>query len=314
MSEHFHMIDYIHEAPDALQRTLDNNEEAVQSIPSRILQSAIRRVVVAGMGSSYTAAVMAAPMLRYHSVLPTHVLPASELVHYAPRLIDKHTLVVAVSRSGERGQVVNALTDSIERGAVGVAITGVADSLLAQTAQLALITGEGPEITFPKTKSVITTAGLLMRLALVLSVQGDGEAAGRLGVLRAAPGAIRRTLEAVESRLQALMPAIQTHDKVIVAGSGSNYGTAMEAAMKIQEAAYVETHYEDTGNLMHSPLGVLNCKWLSIMFITEQDAETSFQALELTGKFGAHRLSVVGPGLDMADRSEYVLSLPDRHD
>ena len=78
-------------------------------------------------------------------------MSAPELGYYAPRLVDVQTLVVVVSRSGERGAVVNALADSLQRGAFGVAVTGVADSLLAQTAQLTLLTAEGPEITFPKT-------------------------------------------------------------------------------------------------------------------------------------------------------------------
>jgi len=310
MSE-YHMLEYIRENPAALQRTLDNNEAAIQSIAERVQQGRLRRVVVLGIGSSYTASMMAAPAFRYHSAIPTHVLPATELGHYATRMVDEYTLVVAVSRSGEREWVVNALKESIERGAFGVAMTGVADSLMAQNAQLALVTGEGPEVTFPKTKSVICCAGLLMRMALALATPDDDEATERLQALRASPDAIERTIQAVEPALRALIPAIQPLEPVVVVGTGSNYGVALEATVKIQETAYVATHCDDTGDLLHGPLGPFDEKWLLIPLITAFDLQLSKQLLRLTGKFGAHRLSIVEPGLDLEGLSDSVLRVPE---
>jgi glucosamine--fructose-6-phosphate aminotransferase (isomerizing) len=311
MSTDYYMIKYIHESPDALERTLDSNEPAIQSLVNRAIESGIRRVIIVGMGSSYTAAVMAAPLFYYHTVVPAYIMPASELAHYAPRLVDRRTLVVSVSRSGERGQAIDALKDSIERGALGIAITGVPDSLLAQTAQLALITSEGPEVTFPKTKSVITCAGLLMRLALALATPDDSEAAARLYALRSVPHMIRRTIETTEGTVRNMIPAVQTFHTVRVAGSGSNYGTALEGAMKIQEAAYVVSHATDLGNLLHDPLGVANEGWLIVPLITLEDQETGRTALELVGKFGTRRLAIVGSGVDVQGLAEYVITLPE---
>lgn len=314
MTEKYHMIDYIHEGGEALRRTLEDNEEAVQSIIARVNEDGIERVIIAGIGSSHTAAMMAAPLFRYHSRPATHVIPATEVGHYASRLVDQKTLVVVVSRSGERSWVVNALRDVIARGAFGVAMTGVGDSLLAQSGKLVLLTGEGPEITFPKTKSVIACAGLLMRLALALADPDDREAAERLTTLRAMPQVIQRCVEQLEPQVQALIPVIQRHEVALIGGTGSNYGVALEAAVKIQEAAYVTCLSDDTGNLLHGPLGPLSAKWLVVALVSAYDLQLSKEFLRLVGQLGAHRLSIIEPGLDLDGESDYTLTLPERVD
>ena len=178
----YHMIHYIHEAPSALERTLDSNEPSIQHIAERARKGEIRRVIVSGVGSSYTAAMIAAPVFTRFCPLPVHIFPSTELTPYLPALVDQHTLVVAVSRSGERGWVVDSFREAVSRGAIGVAITGRTDDLLAQSAPEVLVTGEGPEISFPKTKSVVTCAGLLVRLALALANPLDPEAGSSPGI------------------------------------------------------------------------------------------------------------------------------------
>ncbi len=314
MTQTYHMIGYIHEGPAALQRTLDENEAAVQSIAEMVRRRKLRRVILSGVGSSYTAAVMAAPLFDNHCALPTVVVRSTDHGHYASRLIDEQALVVVVSRSGERDWVVNALRQAVERGAYGVAMTGVADSLLAQQGQLTLLTREGPEITFPKTKSVVACAGLLMRLALGLAEPGDREAARRLAALRAMPGQMQRAMEKTEPELQALMPSLTPHSVVWVAGTGSNHGVALEAAVKLQETAYVVTLGENTGNVFHGALGPLDQGWLIVPLITAADRELSVQLLELVRKFGAHSLCVVEPGLSLNGLADHALTLPESYD
>jgi len=314
VSNTYHMIGYIREGPEALHRTLQANEAAIQSIASRVRTHDIQRVIVTGIGSSYTAAVMAAPVFRYHCPLPAHIMSSPEMGYYASRLVDERTLVIAVSRSGERDVVINALTDSVERGAFGVAVTGVAESLLAQNAQLAMVTGEGPEITFPKTKSVIACAGLLMRLGLALARSDDGEASERLRTLRSTPRSIERVVKVTEPAIQALMPKIEGYEPVAIVGTGSNYGVAIEGAMKIQEAAYVATRYDTTDGLLNGPVGALTARWLVVPLITVHDVGLSQELLRVVRKFGAHSLCVSEPDLELEGVADHVLTLPEPAD
>lgn len=311
MAENYHMIEYIRENPGALRRTLDGNEEAIQTLVKRVRERGIRRIVLTGVGSSYTADLMAAPVFRYHCPLETHVLTSIEVGHYADRLVDEHTLVVSVSRSGERGWVVDGLKDAVERGAFGVAVTGTPDSLMAQVGEMTLITGEGPEITFPKTKSVVCCAGLLMRLGLALADPGDSQAARRLEALHGAPELIGRCLEAVEGDIEALAPSLRDREPIIIGGTGGNHGVALEAGIKIQETTYTITHGDHTSELLHGSLGPFEKKWMMILAVTAFDLEPSRQLFDLVGKFGALRLCVIEPGLGMNGLAEHVLTLPE---
>ncbi len=310
----YHMIDYIHEGADALRRTLNDNEPAVQSIAKQVADWSIKRVIVAGIGSSYTAAVMAGPLFSYHCALPSHIMAATELVHVADRLVNKEALVVIISRSGERKWVIDPLKEAVEREALGVAMTGSADSLLAQSGNVTLLTAEGPEITFPKTKSVIACAGLLMRLALALAPANDDLSQRRLEALYATPESIRRAVEEAEPQIQRLMPFVQGHRFAYMAGSASNYGAALESAVKLQETAYIPSRAEDTGNAFHGPLGVFSEEWLAVPLITPADLELSKEFLKLTRVFGGHSLSIRSPGLELAGMSDREVVLPDTPD
>jgi glucosamine--fructose-6-phosphate aminotransferase (isomerizing) len=309
MAEEFHMIAYIRETPDVLRRTLSQNEGQVAELTQQVATRGIRRVVVCGVGSSYTAALIAAPLFRYHCALESHVLTSIELGHYMDRLVDDRTLVVSVSRSGERGWVVDTLAQCIERGALGVAVTGTPDSLMAQTAPVALITAEGPEITFPKTKSVICCAGLLMRLALALADSGDSLAKSRLSALSGFPEVIDGTIRSLEEPVRRMMGELVGYEPIFVGGTGSNYGAALEAGIKLQETTYVITHGDHTGELLHGSLGPFAKKWIMVLLTTGFDFELSRQLFDLVGKFGAMRVAIVEPGLEMEGCAEHVLPI-----
>jgi len=314
MDKQYHMIDYIHQAGDALHSTLVENEFSIQSLVELANKQGIERLVLSGIGSSFTAARIAEPLLHMHSVLPVYIIPATDIVLYTGRLINEKALVVMVSRSGERNWVVEGLKTSIQQGAIGVAMTGVSGSLLAQTAQIELITREGDEITFPKTKSVITCAGLMMRLGLELSGPDDTTAGIHLAALRALPDMINRTVEVTEPQIRDRMKFIKDHKILAVSGTGSNYGAALESAVKVQEAAYIPTLTDNTGNLLHGALGPLNKDWLITPLVGEWDLELTRELLTLVGKFGAHRMPISAPGIDFGKYAEEVIYIPDAID
>jgi len=118
--------------------------------------------------------------------------------------------------------VINAPRGSRLHGALTVAMTGVAESLLAGSAEVKLVTEEGPEITFPKTKGVVACAGLLMRLGLGGgSHPGTTQEGMHLDVFRGAPFLVRNTIETVEPHIKSLMPSLSHLGPVHIGGTGS---------------------------------------------------------------------------------------------
>lgn len=310
----YHMIEYIHEEPEVLAQTFVQNDDAMRELTAGVNSDRWQRLIVAGVGSSYTAALMALPALRLHSSIPVEVVPSTELDYYAKRWLGRGTIVLSVSRSGERGWVVNAQRAARAAGAFTASMSGVRDSLLAEEAELLLLTGEGPEITYSKTKSVITTAGSLMRLAFLLAPEDDALARRRLELLQRAPEVIDRTLRTAESQIETMAATMRDIDFVTLFGSGSNYGAAVEGAVKIHETSFIPTKSDDTGDALHGVLGASNERSLAIGLAASYDAEMTRAAFGVLGSARARRLAITEPGVIGSDAAEHVVTVADALD
>jgi glucosamine--fructose-6-phosphate aminotransferase (isomerizing) len=309
MVDRYLMIGYIHEGPEALHKTLVSNENMIHQIAQISRKRDIRRIIVTGLGSSYSAAMMAQPLMAYHIPHPTYVFQASELPYFQERLLDSNTLVIAVSRSGERGPVIDSLVAARERGALGVAITGTPGCLLCQHADHTLLTMEGAEITFPKTKSVLACAGLLMRLWLELASPEDREVIHRKETLLSLTQALASMIKKIDGEIQGLLPCLTLYENVVVLGSASNFGVALEAAIKLQEAAYLPTRGEYTISFIHGPSGALTKRFLVVPMVIQNDQSIAIELLKLVRKFGAGSLAIQAPGVDLEGWSNYSIQL-----
>ena len=310
MSLTYHMLDYIHEGPKSLNLTLEANEDPIREIAELVKKGSFERIILTGIGSSYTASIMSAPLFSCYSPVPIQVVESSEYRNLPKHLIDRKTMLVATSRSGERGYVTNFLKEAANSGAYSVAITGVADSLMTQPAKSVILTREGPEITFPKTKSVLVCTGTLMRLALALAHEDDPSASRRLLQLRGMTEGLERTFDDIESEIQELIPTFKERGLIAITGSGSIYGVALEGAMKVQEASYIPCYGYSTNAFLNGPIGAMNNEWLVISLITGKDEDLSRKVLKISKSWGAHTLSIIEPGLNIAAESDHCLTLP----
>lgn len=310
MAAKFHMLDYIHESPQTLGKTFQFNQPKIKEIVKQAREMKVNKVVLSGLGSSHTSAVMAAPVFQEFCPLPTAVINSEETKYYADRWIDSHSLVVVISRSGERGAVIDTINLANQTGALAVAITGVADSLLAQNSKVSLITQEGAEITFPKTKSVAACVGTMMLLGLELAEEKDDAAKNLLKQLLALPQKIDENTRALEPRIQELLPVITRCKLLNVTGTCSNYGVALEAAIKAQEAAFVPTRGDTTAGLLQGPVGALNPDWLVLPLVMPQDESLNLELLKLVRQFGAKSIAVYPKGMDLSSACDYSLVLP----
>jgi glucosamine--fructose-6-phosphate aminotransferase (isomerizing) len=310
MSLRYHMLDYIYKGPESLDLTLKAIEEPIQTVAEAVKKGRFERIILTGIGSSYTASVISAPLFAWYSPVPVQVVESWDFTKLPGHLVNEKTLVVATSRSGERGFVVDSLNRAVQNCAYTVAITGVADSLMTERADLTIVTREGPEITYPKTKSVVVCAGALMRLALALAEPNDASANKCLLELRSMPAVLERTLADIEPGLKRLIPTIEKQELIAIVGTGSNYGVALEGALKVQESSGVPTYGSSTCSFLTGFVGAMTRKWLVITLVTSQDKDLSRSALHIARSLGARTLCVIAPGLSIAEECNHCLTLP----
>jgi glucosamine--fructose-6-phosphate aminotransferase (isomerizing) len=310
----FRMLDFIREQPDAVANTLESVQARLPEFRDIVEGDGVDQVIVAGLGSSYTASQMASPLLRRCLATPVFVTTASEVGLDAGLKLGPRTVVLLVSRSGERGAIVDALTAAKAAGATCVAVTAVESSLLAQEADFAIVTGEGPESTYAKTKSVMASAAALMQLGVALEPAG-GDASSRLAqALADVPQLLATAIEDAERDIELVIELLPGYRMALVTGSAGNQGVAMEAALKFQEAAGVVTEWDETGNALHGAVSILDASWLHVALVTRADQELNRSLLGLAGQFGAGRLCVAELGVTVDGSSEALIGVPDAGD
>lgn len=144
---------------------------------------------------------------------------------------------MAVSRSGERGVVVDVVREAVLCEAPTLGVMVLAESLMTRTCARFLASREGRELIWPETKSVLSATGVLVQLG-VATAKDPTPGAGRFAkAFGAAPSAVARTIEAVGPRLMACLPQLLRHELVVVVGAGGNYGVTIEGAIQLMEAS-----------------------------------------------------------------------------
>ncbi len=303
------MLGYIREQPEAVANTLRTCQPGLAELRDAVASKRPRHAIVAGLGSSYTAAQMASPLLRRHVPLPTSVTVATEVGVDLGLPLDSGALVVLVSRSGERGGIMDALLAARQAGAMCVAVTAVGSSLLAREADLAILTGEGPESAYAKTKSVTATATALMQLGLALDKTTPERSRLEDGLARV-PELLATGIREAENHMERLAGWLAQHQSALITGTAGNQGVAQEAALKLQEAAALISEWDETGSALHGAASILSPAWLFVGLVTRADYDLSLRLLNLAGHFGARRLCIAESGLALDGSGEAVIHVP----
>jgi glutamine---fructose-6-phosphate transaminase (isomerizing) len=309
----FRMLEFIREQPEAVSNTLAAVQARLPEVRDALEGDRFDQVIVAGLGSSYTASQMASPLLRRCSPIPVFVTVASEVGLDAGLKLGPRSLVVLVSRSGERGRIVDALATAKAAGATCFAVTAVESSLLAQSTDLVLVTGEGPESTYAKTKSVMASAAALMQLGVALHPGGD-ESARLEQALANVPQLLATGIGQAQRDIERIREWLAGYRLALVTGTAGNQGVAMEASLKLQEAAGVVTEWDETGSALHGAVTILDDSWLYVGLATRADEELHRSVLELAGQFGAGRLCVVEPGVTLDTNNDELMGVPEADD
>jgi len=150
----------------ALQARLDARFAAA----CRILLACEGRVIVSGMGKSGHIAGKIASTLASTGT-PAFFLHPAEAGHGDLGMITRQDALLALSNSGETAEILQLLPHLKRLGVPLIALTGRADSALAQAADVTLDVGVGPEACpHNLAPTTSTTAALAMGDALAVAV------------------------------------------------------------------------------------------------------------------------------------------------
>jgi len=290
------------EQPDAVRRTLEALLPARDTL--RDLADGRRTVLFVARGSSDNAAIYGRYLLEVHAGVAGGLVSPSVATHYHSRLDLSHALVVSVSQSGATEEIVATQRWASSCGAATVAVANVADSPLVADADLALVTGAGPELAVPATKTYLTQLVAMAVLATALA----SEPRGLDEELARVPAEIERLLEQ-RSGVDAAVAALRAAEHVVVSGRGLMMGTALETALKLEETCLRPVRGYSYADLRHGPISVVT-EGVTAVLVAAPDGPLLSAMVDLAGDLAGRGATTVGIGGDEAFASACTLHVP----
>ena len=227
-------------------------------LSNEYLQS-INYIIIIGCGSAWHAGLIGALMLEEIARIPTETKIASEF-RYTNPIISKHTLVIALSQSGETADTIAALREAKAKGATVIGICNVKNTALAREADSCIFLHAGPEISVCSTKaftSLLTVLSLFALLMARLRHMNKEEGQNFLNQLKQIPDKV----QAVLSQNQAIQHVAYKYahfKEFYFLGRQYMYPTSLEAALKLKEISYLHASGYPAGEMKHGPLALVS--------------------------------------------------------
>ena len=309
----------IYEQPEAILNTIngrvggDDVLDNIFGLGSTDLFKKVKRIQIVACGTSLHAGRVAANWLSSISELPCQIDYASEYRYKNPH-VDKNSLLINISQSGETADTLAALRYAKEKDYLGsVGICNVPTSSLARESDFVLFTNAGPEIGVASTKAFTTQLAGLMLLALSIAKSKGVNPKLRTRVvtaLRSLPDIISQTLELKDQILE-LAPAIASKDNALFLGRGIFYPIAKEGALKLKEISYIHAEAYPAGELKHGPLALIDENMPVIALAPESEiAEKLVSNLEEVKARGGTLYVFADPSITMDVNNGALVSMP----
>lgn len=314
-----YMLKEIFEQPNAVRETIGSrlpenehcNFEDLKFTKEFLLT--INKMYIVACGTAMHAGLSGKSAIEKLCNIPVTVDIASEFRYRNP-IIDKNTLCIYISQSGETADTIAALKLAKSKGATTLAISNVIGSSITREADYCIYTHAGPEIAVASTKAYTSQVVLLDILAVYFA-----EILGTTPILQlqnikkeilALPAKIDEALKCSD-RIKTFANKIYQEKDIFFLGRGADYNTALEGSLKLKEISYIHSEAYAAGELKHGPIALIENGITVIGIMTDKLlVEKSISNLQEVITRGAKTLVVTNQNLS-ANNFETIITVPD---
>jgi len=262
---HF-MLKEIMEQPESLENSLrgrlileEGNAQLGGLNPIQNKLRAIERINIVACGTARHAGLVGEYMLEEYAGILTKVEAASEFRYRKP-ILDKKTLVLAISQSGETADTLAAIREAKSKEILTLGITNVVGSTQTREVDAGIYTHAGPEIGVASTKAYTSQLAVLALLALYLGRQRQLSLVMGQRItkeLSRIPELIGEILEN-EPQIKELAEKYKDFNNFLYLGRKYNYPIALEGALKLKEISYIHAEGYGSGEMKHGPIALID--------------------------------------------------------
>ena len=233
---------------------------------------AVDRIVIAACGTSWHAGLVGEYLIEELAHIPVEVEYASEF-RYRNAPIEKNTLFLVITQSGETADTLAAMREARRRGHKVLAVCNVVGSTIAREADGGIYLHAGPEIGVASTKAFTSQVTALTRLAVLLGRRRMLSSAHGHQILKALE-AVPRQIESIlqqEPKIKALAAKYQSAEDFFFLGRQACFPVALEGALKLKEISYIHAEGYPAAEMKHGPIALLDEKTPTVI-LTPKDA------------------------------------------
>ena len=316
--EHF-MMKEIHEQPKAVRDTLGSviKNNCIDLSSVEITEEEIQKfeqIYIVACGSAWHVGMAAQYVIEDLVDVPVRVELASEF-RYRKMSINKNSLVIVISQSGETADTLAALRLAKEKGITTLAIVNVVGSSIAREADKVFYTLAGPEISVATTKAysaqLVAMYCLAVQFARVRNTITEEQYGNYITELLTIPDKIQKILQDKE-RLQWFAAKYANAHDVFFVGRGIDYAISLEGSLKLKEISYIHSEAYAAGELKHGTISLIEPGTLVIGVLTQSDLyeKTISNMLECKSR-GAYLMGLTTYGkYEIEDQVNFAVYVP----
>jgi len=288
------MLREIYEEPKVVDATLNQSLNTVRGIVDEVRSKRYDLIYITGSGTSHHAG-LACQYIFFNFGMPvTSLIPASEFPFWVPSVIDRKALLIAISQSGESSDILTAANAAISRKMDILAVTNTENSSLMRMAQYTLLTRAGKERAVTATKSYVAqlTSLFLLSLELAERQRATEDLKNLRQRLFEAPKLIQEVIESSNETMLHLAEKYRDRNFYFTLGSGPNYATALEVALKLKEACNVFAEGFASREFLHGPIQLINDRTPVIFILSSDEIDDLRSSINSVRRFGAPIISL----------------------
>ena len=276
----------------------------------------IDRIIFTSCGTAWHACLVAEYLIEKYARIPVDVEYASEF-RYRNAPVDKNTLVIVISQSGETIDTLEAMRESKRKGFRTLAITNSVGSTISRESDGGLYQYAGKEVGVASTKAFTSQVTICLLLALYLGRMRDmsfSEGKNIVEALKSAPAAVSETLK-LAGHIEAIAKKYAHYKDFLFLGRLCEFPLALEGALKLKEISYIHAEGYPAAEMKHGPIALVSPDCPSVIFSTSDEIAPKLvsNAQEIKARKGKIIVITDSPAL-FGELADDIIAIPRVHE
>lgn len=305
--KHF-MLKEIHEQPKVIKNFLEHYLNNLDLLPDL---DGYKKIHIVACGSAYHAGLIGSFLFEEYGNIEVNCYVASEY-RYKKNFLDKKTLVILISQSGETADTIASLRLAREMGAKTLGIVNTVGSTIAREADKVIYINAGCEIAVATTKAytlqVLTLSLCAFKLGIKKGLIDSKEQSELENAYLKLP---RKIDDLLKIDYKKYAKKIYQHQNAFFIGRLIDYYITLEGALKLKEISYIHSETYAAGELKHGTISLISEGTPVIAVITDKRiAEKTISNIKEVRARGAYTLVLKQKNIEISpDNYDDLISI-----